>query len=187
MVENAVRSSGTIYRRLAEIDRVVALWEFFLGEEKLKAQRALTAAANSRATTTQPYVNPSKLKVPKPTPFGGKKGDPAFTFIAACNNYQVMDPNAFTSDEVFIRWALQQMNKQAGQWAVMQMMRLDMEQDNQGRPLKELRKWKNFCEHFINQFGDPGLIEKAKNQWKQGLNQTGKAVNYFQKVEEILL
>ena len=177
-VENAVRSAGTIYRRLAEIDRVVGLWEFFLGEEKLKAQRALTAEANTRASTVQPNpyaTQATKLKVPRPTAFGGKRGDPAFTFIAACNNYRVMDPKAFSSDEVFIRWALQQMNEQAGQWAVMQMMRLDTEQDSQGRPPKELRKWKNFCEHFLNQFGDPGLIEKAKNQWKQGLNQTGKA------------
>ena len=79
------------------------------------------------------------------------------------------------------------MSEGAGQWAVMQMRRLDTEMDNQGRPPKELRKWKSFCEHFIHQFGDPGLIEKAKNQWKQGMNQTGKAVDYFQKVEEILL
>ena len=98
-----------------------------------------------------------------------------------------MDPNVFSSNEVFIQWSLQQMSDGAGQWAVMQMMRLDSKLDSQGRPPKELRKWKNFCEHFVNQFGDPGLMEKAKNQWKQGLNQTGKAVNYFQKVEEILL
>ena len=188
-VENAVRSAGTIYRRLSEIDRVVGQWEFFLSKEKLKAQRALTAEANTRASTVQPnpYTTTTKLKVPRPTAFNGKRGDPAFTFIAACNNYGVMDPNAFSSDEVFIRWALQQMNDQAGQWSVMQMMRLDTELDSQGRVPKELRKWKNFCEHFLNQFGDLGLIEKAKNQWKQGLNQTGKAVDYFQKVEEILL
>ena len=187
-VETAVRSVGTIYKMIADMERKISTWEFFLVEAKLKQSRDLTDTMSRAATAQpQPYSSGSKLKVPKPAPYTGKKGDPAFTFIAACNNYRIMDPNAFTSDEVFIRWSLQQMSEAAGQWAVMQMMRLDSELDNQGRPPKELRKWKNFCEHFVNQFGDPGLIEKAKNQWKQGLNQTGKAVDYFQRVEEILL
>ena len=164
-VETAVRNVGTIYKMLADMERRISIWEFFLAKAKLKQSRDLTDTM-SRAATTQPQGyggGSNKLKVPKPAPYTGKKGDPAFTFIAACNNYRVMDPNAFSSDEVFIRWSLQQMSDGAGQWAVMQMMRLDSELDNQGRPPKELRKWKNFCEHFVNQFGDPGLMEKAKN------------------------
>ena len=187
-VEPTVRSVATIYRMVAEMERTLSDWETCLNDARVAQARTLSQTL-SRAATAQPQGSYSgnKLKVPRPAPFIGKKGDPAFTFIAACNNFRIMDPGAFSSDEVFIQWSLQQMSDQAGQWAVMQMMRLDTETDSQGRPPKELRKWKNFCEHFINQFSDPGLIEKAKNQWKQGLNQMGRAVDYFQKVEEILL
>src|SRR5258706_15624847 len=64
---------------------------------------------------------------------------------------------------------------------------MDGELDDQGRPLKELRKWKNFGEFFLMQFGDPSLVEKARVKWKNGLSQTGKAVDYFEEVESIIL
>ena len=185
-VEAAVCSTGTIYRMVADMEQTISNWEKCLNDHRVSQARSLSATL-SRATTAQPSSSSHRLKVPKPAQYTGKKGDPALTFIASCNNYRIMDPMIFANDEVFVRWALQQMSEGAGQWAVMQMRRLDTEMDNQGRPPKELRKWKNFCEHFIHQFRDPGLIEKAKNQWKQGMNQTGKAVDYFQKVEEILL
>jgi hypothetical protein len=122
-----------------------------------------------------------------PTRYNGKKGDPAFTFIAACNNYRTMEPGSFVDHTVLIRWCLQQMDEKAGPWGVRQMMRMDMETDDQGRPPKELRKWKNFCEFFLTQFGDPGLIERAKQKWKMGMTQTGKVVDYFEEVEAVLI
>ena len=89
MVEAAVRSVGTIYKMIADMERKISTWEFFLAEAKLKQSRDLMATM-SRAATTQPQPygsGSSKLKVPKPAPYTGKKGDPAFTFIAACNNH----------------------------------------------------------------------------------------------------
>ena len=59
--------------------------------------------------------------------------------------------------------------------------------DAQGRPPEELREWKNFEEFFITQFGDPSLVEKARVKWKNGLSQTGKAVDYFEEVESTIL
>jgi len=122
-----------------------------------------------------------------PLKFNGKKGDPAFTFIAACNNYQVMKPGVFPTDAMCVRWALQQMEEKAGPWSIRQLSQMDGELDDLGRPPKELRKWKDFGEFFLIQFGDPSLVEKARVKWKNGLSQTGKAVDYFEEVESIIL
>ena len=72
-----------------------------------------------------------------------------------------MQPGVFLDDAIFIRWALQQMEDKAGQWKVRQVRRMDMERDDQGRALKELRDWTEFAKFFLIQFGDPGLVEKA--------------------------
>ena len=99
----------------------------------------------------------------------------------------VMNPGSFQNDQQQVQWALQQLEGKAGQWAVCQMNQMDVELDDQLQPPKELHKWRNFREIFMMQFGDPGLMEKAKIKWKQGLNQTGKAVDYFKEVESVLL
>ena len=59
-----------------------------------------------------------KIKVLMPSKYDGKKGDPALTFLAACNNYCIMSPGAFADDSVCVRWALQQLEDKAGQWAI---------------------------------------------------------------------
>jgi len=64
---------------------------------------------------------------------------------------------------------------------------MDEETDDQGNPPQELLDWKEFAEYFLTQFGDPGLIEQAKIKWKGGLNQRGKAVDYFKEIEMVLL
>jgi len=122
-----------------------------------------------------------------PSRYDGKKGDPAWTFLAACNNYRTMEPGVFQTEEMLVRWALQQMEDKAGQWAVRQMRRADLELDGQGRPPRELQRWKDFGQFFLTQFGDPGLIEKAKQKWKGGVTQGGKAVDYFEEIESLLL
>jgi len=45
----------------------------------------------------------------------------------------------------------------------------------------------NFWVFFITQFGDKGLIDKARMKWSTGLCQTGRALEYFDKIETILL
>jgi len=139
------------------------------------------------STSAAPNLGGNSFKTPLPTKFDGKKGDPAFTFMAACNNYCIMKPNAFPNNLVFIRWALQQMEDKAGPWKVRQMMQMDEELDDQQRPPKELRKWTCFTEYFLIQFGDPGLVEQARVKWKNELNQKGKAVDYFEEIESLLL
>jgi len=68
--------------------------------------------------SVQPQGPGGSFKTPLPNKFDGKNGDPAFTFLAACNNYRIMKPNVFPNDIVFIRWALQQMEGKAGPWKV---------------------------------------------------------------------
>ncbi len=79
------------------------------------------------------------------------------------------------------------MEEKAGPWKVRQMMRMDEEMDDQGNPPQELSNWKDFAEYFLTQYRDPGLIEQAKIKWKGGINQKGRAVNYFEEVEMLLL
>ena len=132
--------------------------------ESVKVTRLQQDNAQTRQMSMTMSAQPSrpdKIKVPMPSKYNGKKGDPALTFLAACNNYCIMSPGAFADDTVCVRWALQQLEDKAGQWAIRQMQRMDLEIDAQGRPPKELRKWKNFGEFFLIQFGDPGLQEKA--------------------------
>src|SRR5258706_7291266 len=82
------------------------------------------------------------FKTPLPNKFDGKKGDPAFTFLAACNNYHIMKPAAFSNDIVFIQWALQQMEDKAGPWQVTPMMRIGKALVTLLKPPFELADWK---------------------------------------------
>jgi hypothetical protein len=176
----------TILRMVMDMDQRVAAFEAMIASIQLETARMETVTARA-ASSAPPQQSRNRLKTPMPTRYNGKKGDPAFTFIAACNNYKTMEPDSFQTQTVLVRWCLQQLEDKAGQWAIRQMMRMDEELDGQGRPPKELRKWKEFCEFFLTQFGDPGLIERAKQKWKTGMTQTGKAVDYFEEVEAVLI
>jgi hypothetical protein len=178
----------TILRMVMDMDQRVAVFEAMIASIQLETARMETATARAASSAPPPQQQSRhRLKTPMPTRYNGKKGDPTFTFIAACNNYKTMEPDSFTNQTVLVRWCLQQMEDKAGQWAIWQMMRMDEELDAQGHPPKELRKWKEFCEFFLTQFGDPGLIERAKQKWKTGMTQMGKAVDYFEEVEAVLI
>jgi hypothetical protein len=179
----------TSFRLVARWGDAMSAFERTLADHSLNVarQETATARAQSLGTTTASGAGPRRFKTPMPSKYGGKKGDEAFTFLAACNNYRFMEPGAFVNDEVCVRWALQQMEDKAGQWAVRQLIRMEQELDLRDRPPKELRKWDQFGKFFITQFGDPGLIDQAKAKWKAGLSQNGKAVDYFEQVEAIIL
>jgi hypothetical protein len=177
----------TILRMVMDMDQRMAAFEAMIASTQLETARMETATARAASSAPPQQQSRNRLKTPMPTRYNGKKGDPAFTFIAACNNYKTMEPDSFQTQTVLVRWCLQQLEDKAGQWAIRQMMRMDEELDGQGRPPKELRKWKEFCEFFLTQFGDPGLIERAKQKWKTGMTQTGKAVDYFEEVEAVLI
>jgi len=187
-VPAAVRSEGTIWRMAAQLGDAMTQFEKEVADAKIASARQETTTVRAQSSVP-PAAQPSRnrLKTPMPSRYDGKKGDPAWTFLVACNNYRIMEPGVFQTEEMLVRWALQQTEDKAGQWAVRQMRRMDMELDDQGRPPKELRKWKNFGEFFLTQFGDPGLVEKAKQKWKAGISQGGKAVDYFEEIESLLL
>ena len=184
-VNSTVRAAATIWRAVAIFGEYASQWERHVGTVCLNTARAETSSA--RAASAQPISKASWLKTPLPTKYDGKKGDPASTFTAACANYQVMEPSAFTDDNQYIRWVLQQMDGKAGLWATRQFSRMEAEKDINDRPPKELRKMVNFWVFFMTQFGDKGLIDKARMKWNTGFSQTRRALEYFDEVETILL
>jgi hypothetical protein len=186
IIPTALSRPVTILRMVMDMDQRVMAFETMIASIQLETARAETVTAQA-TSSAPPQQSRHRLKTPMPTRYNGKKGDPAFTFIVACNNYRMMEPDSFTNPAVLVRWCLQQMEDKAGQWAIQQMMRMDKEVDGQGCPPKELRKWKEFCKFFLTQFRDPGLIERAKQKWKTGMTQTGKAVDYFEEVEVVLI
>jgi len=153
---------GTIWKAAHDIGVEFALWENYLAQIKLEKAQNKAMVTQQMLMSVQPQGGGGSFKTPLPNKFNGKKGDPAFTFLAACNNYHIMKLAAFSNNIVFIRWALQQMEDKVGPWKVRQMMRMDEEMDDQGNPPQELLDWKEFAEYFLTQFGDPGLIEQAK-------------------------
>jgi len=111
-VNSTVRATATIWRAVAIFGEYASQWERHVGTVHLNTARAETSSA--RAASAQPSSRASRLKTPLPTKYDGKKGDPASTFAAACANYHVMEPMAFTDDNQYIRWVLQQMDGKAG-------------------------------------------------------------------------
>ena len=179
-------SIARMWRCAQNIGEEMGEWEKYLSDVKDKKNRDKIISLR-RSVSVQPDNHKSSLKTPLPTKYDGKKGDNAATFIAACNNYRVMQPQAFYDEKVLVRWALQQMEDRAGPWAIRQMQRMDTELDEDGDPPEELRDWTRFCESFLTQFDDPGLVEKARVKWKDGINQRGKAVDYFEEIETLLI
>jgi hypothetical protein len=64
---------------------------------------------------------------------------------------------------------------------------MTQELDAMNRAPKELRKWPKFKTFFETQFGDTGLKAWAARKWRKGIQQTGRAVDYFEEVENVLL
>ena len=176
-----------IWRCAQAISEEMALYEKYVDSIKIQTAQIENQGLRQASAVIQPQSGGGSFKTPLPTKYEGKKGDSADTFLVACNNYRVMRPNAFIDEAQFIRWTLQQMEGNAGPWKIRQVRRMDTELDDQGNPPPELRRWEDFAKFFLIQFGDPGLVEKARVKWKDGLDQTGKAVDYFEEIESLLL
>ena len=52
---------------------------------------------------------------------------------------------------------------------------------------RELRRVEVFFQMFNTHFGDEGLAERDRQRWANGIKQKGKAVTYFQEVEEVMI
>jgi hypothetical protein len=76
-------------------------------------KRKLEQALQARSSTTA-----RKIEIAPPARYKGQRGNSAYTFMAGCENYHAMDPNAFANDQNCIRWALQLMDEKAGPWAI---------------------------------------------------------------------
>ena len=65
--------------------------------------------------------------------------------------------------------------------------RMDTETDDFRDPPTKLSNWTKFGEYFLTQFDNPGQVERAKVKWKEGMRQKGKAVDYFEEIENLLI
>jgi len=111
----------TIWRKAFDLGEQVMNWERCLGVVHRQTVEGELQRAQSQQPQTQPKTGSGKrLKTPLPKAFNGKMGDPALAFLAACNNYKIMEPKVFDTEEVMIRWALQQMEDKASPWAIRQ-------------------------------------------------------------------
>ena len=173
-----------MWRAAQTLGEEMAEWEKHL--EKTK-DRSRDAEITRIQRSAMPAATKNHLKTPLPSKYDGKKGDNAVTFLAACNNYKIMQRDQFQNDRMLIRWALQQMEEGAGPWAVRQMQRIDTETNDFRDPPAELSTWTKFGEYFLTQFDDPGQVERAKVKWKEGMRQKGKAVDYFEEIETLLI
>ena len=173
-----------MWRAAQTLGEEMAEWEKHLEKTKDKVRDAKITRIQRSAT---PAATKNHLKTPLPSKYDGKKGDNAVTFLAACNNYKIMQRDQFQNDGMLIRWALQQMEEGAGPWAVRQMQRINTETNDFRDPLAELSTWTKFGEYFLTQFDDPGQVERAKVKWKEGMRQRGKAVDYFEEIETLLI
>ena len=116
----ALMQDYAIWRRASEISEATACMESFLKDAQINTTQQEKEQLCQNSVGTTPGQS-SSIKTPMPSKYNGKKGDPAFTFIAACNNYRVMKPGAFPTNAMCVRWALQQMEDKAGLWSIRQM------------------------------------------------------------------
>ena len=175
-----------MWRAAQTLGEEMAEWEKYLEKVKDKAQDAEINRIQ-RSATPAAAAPKNHLKTPLPSKYDGNKGDNTVTFLAACNNYKIMQRDQFQNDGMLVRWALQQMEEGAGPWAVRQMQRMDMETDDFGDPPAELSNWTKFGEYLLTQFDDPGQVKRARVKWKEGMKQKGKAIDYFEEIENLLL
>ena len=174
--------SGDLWRIVSLAVSVLSRWHTMLLQQQMEIVRGEATRASAG-----PGTGPKRVKPPVPEKFDGRKGDTAMGLMAACNNFREMDPDAFASDTVAIRWALQLLMGNSNAWKVHQMSQIDEEKDVRGRPPREFRDWELFWRYFLAQFGDTSLVDKARWKWREGIEQKGRAVNYFEEVEACLL
>ena len=109
-----------IWRRASEISEATAHIKSFLKDVQIHTTQQEKEQLRQNLVGATPGPS-NTIKTLMPLKYNGKKGDPAFTFIAACNNYQVMKPGAFLTDAMCVRWVLQQMEEKVGPWSIRQM------------------------------------------------------------------
>jgi hypothetical protein len=178
-IHTGVSQAVTIFHKIIELNKALNAYDTTVG--KARIQR-LEQALQTRGTVTT-----RKIEITPPSRYKGQRGHSAHTFIAGCENYCAMDPNAFATDQNCIRWALQLMDEHTQPWAIHQLQRMTQELDIQNRAPKELRKWPKIKVYFETQFGDTGLKAQAAKKWREGIQQTGRAVDSFEEVENVLL
>lgn len=86
MIPETLMQDAAIWHRASEIGKAIACVESFLKDAQINItqQEKEQLCQNSVGATPN---HPNAIKTPMPSKYNGKKADPAFTFIAACNNY----------------------------------------------------------------------------------------------------
>ena len=110
---------GRLWKHVLLVERDMMTHEALL--DQIRAETRQAEAVN-RASAAPQGGQSRRVKAPTPERYLGEKGDSAFGFIAACNNYRDMEPGAFNNEMTLIRWALQLMGGKADAWRVRQMM-----------------------------------------------------------------
>ncbi|KAG8875183.1 hypothetical protein FRB98_008047 [Tulasnella sp. 332] len=123
--------------------------------------------------TSQQVVQlpPKGPKVAVPEKYNGKKrGDRAYEFIAACEQYIVLSAQQFASDSDLINWALGYLTEEAQKWALIIIKDLTS-------ATPTIDTWGKFRQTFEHAFGDPDRTAKAETALRN-LRQTGSAATY---------
>ena len=121
-----------MWRAAQMLGEEMAEWEKHLEKTKDKAWDAEISCIQRSATPAATTKN--HLKTLLPSKYDGKKGDNAVTFLAACNNYKIMQRDQFQNDGMLIRWAFQQMEEGAG---------LEIKNQNLNQQWKCTHTWDN--------------------------------------------
>src|SRR5258708_22795782 len=111
------------------------------------------------ATATPATLRPPHMT--KPTAFAGKGRAAACFFLTKCNNYILVSP--MVSEEVQIRWALQQLEGNTHPWHEAQFASMCV-----ALVPAHLATWNTFQAHFEACWCDPHEAEKAMNKLMSG-------------------
>jgi len=171
-------------------------WDRYMAEHAaaiaLARQAAQQVVQVQPAPPAPPPVAPAagRLKIPLPTKFNGKTGDPAIAFLSGCLNYfNTAGVGAAWDDKYKIRWALALMEEKAQRWAQNQLTRMATEIDAQGRiTADELRNWNDFETFFGAHFFNHAEQIRLREKWaKATLVQTGSAKEYFMMMDNLIM
>ena len=151
-------------------------WDRYMAEHA--AAIALARQATQQVIPVPPPAPPppavpaaGRLKIPLPTKFNGKTGDPAIAFLSGCLNYfNMAGVTALWDGNYKIRWALALMEDKAQRWAQNQLTRMATEVDAQGRiTADELREWNDFETFFRAHFFDHAEQIRLREKWAKAI------------------
>lgn len=123
-------------------------------------------------TTSQvAHLPPKGPKVATPDKYDGKqRGDKAYEFIEACEQYAKVCPQQFADDDVLINWALGYLTGDSQKWA--KIVKRDI-----ASAQRQIRNWTDFKAALFAGFGDPDRVGRAE-QILRNLRQTTSATAY---------